>query len=80
MPLPVKPHSKQPAAAAAKPAGAPQAATGAKTAEPPKEKGTKEFVAELFANGNDCITAKNGSFPAKDDTQSLLALFSNGRF
>lgn len=80
MPLPVKPHSKQPSAAAAKPAGAPQAAAGAKAGEPQKEKGTKEIVLELFANGNDCITAKNGSFPAKEDTQSLLALFSNGRF
>lgn len=38
------------------------------------------FLDDLFANGNECITASSGSFPVKDDTRSLLALFSNGRF
>lgn len=87
MPLPTKAHSKQPLtaakSAAAKVAGA-KAAAGAQqakteTAEPAK-KGTKELLNEFFANGAECVTAKSGSFPAKEDTQSLLALFSNGRF
>lgn len=38
------------------------------------------FLDDLFANGNECITAPSGSFPIKDDTRALLALFSNGRF
>ncbi len=38
------------------------------------------FLKELFADGNECVTAINGSFPIKEDTRSLLALFSNGRF
>lgn len=38
------------------------------------------FLKELFANGNECITAPTGSFPVKEDTRLLLALFSNGRF
>ncbi len=38
------------------------------------------FTKELFDNGNVCITAQGGSFPVKDDTRQLLALFSNGRF
>jgi hypothetical protein len=38
------------------------------------------FLDDLFANGNECITSPNGSFPVKDDTRTLLALFSNGRF
>ncbi len=38
------------------------------------------FLKELFANGNECITAPSGSFPVKEDTRLLLALFSNGRF
>ena len=38
------------------------------------------FLDDLFSNGNECITAPSGSFPVKDDTRALLALFSNGRF
>ena len=38
------------------------------------------FIKELFANGNECITAPNGPCQIKDDTRLLLALFSNGRF
>ena len=41
---------------------------------------SEQFLESLFANGNECITAPSGSFPVKDDTRSLLALFSNGRF
>ena len=38
------------------------------------------FLEDLFANENDCITVPNGSFPVKDETRALLALFANGRF
>lgn len=38
------------------------------------------FLAELFANGNECITAPNGSFSVQENIRQLLALFSNGRF
>jgi len=41
---------------------------------------SEDFLPNLFANNNECITAVNGSFPVKDDTRTLLALFSNGRF
>ncbi|MGD9638804.1 MAG: GspE/PulE family protein [Alphaproteobacteria bacterium] len=37
-------------------------------------------VAEFFADGNELITAVEGSLNLKEDTRSLLALFSNGRF
>ncbi|OPZ77447.1 MAG: Type II secretion system protein E [Alphaproteobacteria bacterium ADurb.Bin438] len=39
-----------------------------------------KFVEELFGQGNECITSPNGSFPVKEDTRNLLALFANGRF
>ncbi len=39
-----------------------------------------EFIASLFADGNECITAPSGAFPVKDETRLILALFSNGRF
>ncbi|MCQ2914497.1 MAG: Flp pilus assembly complex ATPase component TadA [Alphaproteobacteria bacterium] len=55
-----------PPAAAAKPTGAP--------------KKSSEILAELFSAGNECLTAPSGKFPAKEDTRSMLALFSNGRF
>ena len=38
------------------------------------------FLTELFANGNECITAADGSFPVQEGVRQLLALFSNGRF
>ncbi len=38
------------------------------------------FLKQLFANGNECITAPSGSFPVKEDVRALVALFSNGRF
>ena len=41
---------------------------------------TPEFIASLFADGNECITAPTGIFPVKDETRLILALFSNGRF
>ena len=41
---------------------------------------SENFLPDLFANNNECITMPNGSFPVKDDTRTLLALFSNGRF
>ncbi len=37
-------------------------------------------AAALFEEGNELVTAVGGSLPVKDDTRSLLALFSNGRF
>ncbi|MBQ7413615.1 MAG: Flp pilus assembly complex ATPase component TadA [Alphaproteobacteria bacterium] len=41
---------------------------------------SESFLEDLFSNGNECVTVANGSFPVKDDTRALLALFSNGRF
>ena len=41
---------------------------------------SESFLRDLFANNNECVTAPNGSFAVKDDTRSLLALFTNGRF
>jgi len=41
---------------------------------------SENFMSDLFANNNECVTAPGGSFPVKDDTRSLLALFTNGRF
>ncbi|MBR5129727.1 MAG: Flp pilus assembly complex ATPase component TadA [Alphaproteobacteria bacterium] len=38
------------------------------------------FLKELFANGNECITAPGGSYVISDTTRSMLALFSNGRY
>ncbi len=38
------------------------------------------FLKELFANGNECITSAEGSFPVKDETKNLLALFVDGSF
>ena len=53
------------------------------TASPQTQKAnytSPTFLKDLFANGNECITAPSGSFPVKEDTRLLLALFSNGRF
>ena len=41
---------------------------------------TKELLEHLFMSGNECLTVPNGAFPLKEDTRSLLALFSDGRF
>ena len=38
------------------------------------------FLKDLYSNGNECITLASGAFPVSDETRSLLALFSNGRF
>ena len=38
------------------------------------------FLKDLFANGNECVTVPGGIFSVKEDTRALLALFSNGRF
>ncbi len=61
--------------------GAPETIHGKQTqTTAPGMGSTTAFIKELFANGNECITAPNGSFPIKEDTRLLLALFSNGRF
>ena len=59
---------------------APEVVHGKQTQTVPGAGSTTAFIKELFANGNDCITAPSGSFPIKEDTRLLLALFSNGRF
>lgn len=41
---------------------------------------SNSFLKELFANGNECITAPGGSYVISDATRSMLALFSNGRY
>ena len=41
---------------------------------------SKEATAKLFANGNKLESGPNGKFPVGSDTQSLLALFSDGTF
>ncbi len=41
---------------------------------------SEKFLADLFSKGNECVTTASGSFPIKDDTRTLLALFTNGRF
>ncbi len=53
-----------------------------KTAAPSSQpkKNVDVFVSELFSNGNDCVTTSTGVFPVKEDTRSLLALFSDGTF
>ena len=73
MPLPAKPKTGTASPAAQSGSAAP--AQPAKAA--PKK--SSEVLNELFANGK-CITAPSGSFPVKDDTRNLLALFDNGRF
>lgn len=41
---------------------------------------SKEAVIGLFSNGNTLETSPKGKFPVGSDTQSLLALFSDGAF
>ncbi len=38
------------------------------------------FLEDLFDNNNECITRSDGTFPVKEDTRHLLALFSDGSF
>lgn len=59
---------------------APEVIHGKQTQTAPGAGSTTAFIKELFANGNECITAPSGSFPIKEDTRLLLALFSNARF
>ena len=71
-----------PPAAAPNPA---QAATGAapaanKPQAPATPKDMSGMMMELFSNGATCVTAPNGTFPIKEDSRTLLALFSTGRF
>ena len=47
---------------------------------PANSTGLKELLDNLFMSGNECLTVPNGAFPLKEDTRSLLALFSDGRF
>lgn len=44
------------------------------------QKSFDSLMMELFTNGATCVTAPNGSFPIKEESRSLLALFSTGRF
>lgn len=39
-----------------------------------------QIVAKLFAEGNQLLTSPSGPLVVKEDTRSLLALFSDGRF
>ena len=39
-----------------------------------------QFLKDLYSNGNECVTMANGTFPVNEETRSMLALFSNGRF
>ena len=45
-----------------------------------KDYGSQQFLKDLFSNGNECVTASTGSFPVNDETRTMLALLSNGRF
>ncbi len=45
-----------------------------------KDSVQSDFLAGLFADGNECITVPGGAFPVKEEIRLLLALFSNGRF
>lgn len=78
------PKPQQPAAAEAPVSEAQkmQAADNALTEASKKELNYKTggFLKSLFSEGVECITAPNGSFPIKEETRGLLALFSNGRF
>lgn len=40
----------------------------------------RQLVAQLFAGGNELLTAEEGTLAVKEDTRALVALFSNGRF
>ena len=50
------------------------------TEKAPVDYKSADFLKELFANDNECITAPDGSFPVQENIRQLLALFSNGRF
>ena len=83
MPLPSR-HAgasvQAPAGGIAQPASSAAGKPEAGTAGDGAEKTTNQWIKELFAGGLECVTARSGSFPVKEDSQSLLALFSNGRF
>ena len=50
------------------------------SANPFEGMSSKEASAKLFSNGNKLESAPDGKFPVGSDTQSLLALFSDGTF
>lgn len=50
------------------------------SANPFEEMSAKEASAKLFANGNKLESGPHGKFPVGTDTQSLLALFTDGTF
>ncbi len=52
----------------------------ATSANPFEGMSSKEAAAKLFSNGNKLESAPDGKFPVGSDTQSLLALFSDGTF
>ena len=52
----------------------------ATSANPFEGMSSKEASAKLFSNGNKLESAPDGKFPVGSDTQSLLALFSDGTF
>ncbi len=66
----------------AKQGSSPTSAQAGQASAPGKSGARKssDVLKELFADGAECITAPTGSFPFKDDSKSLLALFDNGRF
>lgn len=78
MPIPAKTKQAMAANAQKQASGSTAAAAPASEKQTPKK--SSEILNELFSNGITCVTAANGSFPVKDDTRALLALFSNGRF
>jgi len=55
-------------------------AVPAETAQHKQMTSSPDFVASLFAGGNECITAPGSSLSVREETRLLLALFSNGRF
>ncbi len=52
----------------------------ATSANPFEGMSSKEAATKLFSNGNKLESAPDGKFPVGSDTQSLLALFSDGTF
>jgi len=50
------------------------------SAEDSTDYSSVQFLKDLYANGNECITMANSSFPVNEETRTMLALFSNGRF
>ena len=50
------------------------------SSEDSKDYSSVQFLKDLYSNGNECITMANSSFPVNEETRTMLALFSNGRF